>query len=559
MKMNKKNIIVLILLSIAFTMCVEDHVLPKFGHVKITSDPIGAEIYKNGVTTGEITPANFDELLSGSYNFSLRLSSFVDTTFLVQLNEGQEYSQNIFLTESTPLGKITLTSTPVGAKVFFDGKDTGKKTPTTFDKLQRGDFEFTLKLNLYEDHNVNINLSQNETIQRNTKLLIAGSAGSLFVTSNPIGAAIILDGNETGLVTPDTLVPVSAGQHSIKFSLENYRDTTITTTVVAGLLVEEFVNLTFYEPRGSMTINSNPQGAKIFINNSDTELVTPNTISKIEAGNYSIKLVLENYYDSTFTVTVVEDQNTNVGTISLVKIPIYKITASSNPSGASNISGDGEYSHGDEVTITTEPNAGYQFINWTEGGSEVSTSLTYTFTANKDRNLIANYNQIGNLKVNSNPEGASIYLNSEFTGHKTPHTFENILAGQYILTLKLKDFADTTQTILVNRNQTTNVGPIFLRDIVPSVQVDLKYKDDSGRIIFVFSFNQDITLNKVDFTKPDGTTLTQNYGGQSVPKGREIELPYPEKINGTWQFEFFGNKAGGRKAAFDVIKSLLVN
>jgi len=558
MKMNKKILLALIMTSFVFTTCIDEHLLPNFGHVSITSDPVGAAIYKNGENTGKVTPANFDELLSGSYNFSLLLGNFVDTSFSVQLNEGQEYSQDIFLSESNPLGKIVLTSNPSGAAIFSEGIDTEEKTPATFDKLQRGDFNFTLKYNLYEDHNINVNLEKDESIEINTKLVIAGTAGSLSLTSDPVGATIKLDGNITGSVTPDTLVPVSAGQHSITLSLEGYRDTTISTNVIAGNLVAESISLTVYEPRGSITINSNPQGAKIFINDSDADLFTPNTISKVEAGDYSVRLQLENYYDSTFIVTVIEDQNTNVGVISLTEIPIYNISASSNPSLASSITGTGEFKHGDEVSLLTVANPGYQFTRWTENGTQVSLDTEYSFIATKDRNLIANYNVIGNLSVNSDPEGAEIYLNNESTGFVTPHVFENILVGQYNLTLKLEDFADTSQTILVNRNQTTNVGTIFMEDIVPPVQAVLNFKEDAGRIIFLYSFNQDVTLNQVTLTKPDGSTLTQN-SVQFIPEGREIELAYPEKINGLWKFKFLGNKSGGRKEAFELNKGLVVN
>ncbi|MCP5061509.1 MAG: PEGA domain-containing protein [Ignavibacteriae bacterium] len=558
MKMNKKIILAFIFLSLMFTTCIDEHILPNFGHVSITSDPVGAAIYKNGDNTGKITPANFDELLSGSYNFSLRLGSFIDTSFSVQLNEGQEYTQNIFLTETNPLGKIALTSIPSGAAIFSEGIDTEKRTPATFDKLQRGDFEFTLKYDLYENHKINVNLDKDETVEINTKLVIAGTAGSLIITSNPLGATIKLDGNITGSVTPDTLVPVSAGQHSITLSLDRYRDTTISTNIVAGSLVEESVLLTVYEPRGSITIDSNPQGAKIFLNDSESELLTPNTLSKVEGGDYSIKLQLENYYDSTFTVTVIEDQNNNVGVIELVEIPIYNITTSSNPFLASSISGTGEYKHGDEVSLVTVANPGYQFTKWTENGSQVSTDTIYNFIATSNRNLIANYNVIGTLIVNSDPIGAEIYLNNESTGFTTPHNFESILAGQYNLTLKLEDFADTSQTILVDRNQITNVGTIFMQDIVPRVEVNLSFREEGSKIIFLYFFNQDVTLNQVVLTKPDGSTLTQS-SVQFIPAGREIELAYPEKINGLWKFKFSGNKSGGRKEAFEVEKGLIVN
>ncbi len=558
MKMNKKNLLLSILLLLLFTMCIENHVLPNFGTVKITSDPAGADIYKNGELTNKKTPATFDELISGTYTFSIKLNSFIDTSFTIEVNEGTTYTEDIFLREKNPKGKITITSKPAGAKIFLNNKDTGKKTPAIFNNLSRGNYNFTLKLDFYEDHNININLARNEIVERNINLVLAGNAGSLFITSTPQGAKILLDNNETGSVTPDTLIPVSAGEHQVTLSLANYRDTTFTVNVTARSLTQKAVVLTVYEPRGSITINSNPQGAKILLNGSNTGLATPNTITKLEAGNYAIKLQLQDYYDTTLTATVLEDQNTNLGTINLIKIPVYKITATTNPSGAGTISGTGDFKQGEQVSLITNANAGYRFVNWTENGVIVSANSNYSFIATQNRNLVANYNIIGNLEITSDPVGADIYLNGNATNKKTPYTFNDILAGQYLVTLKLKDFADTTKTILVNRNQTTNVN-IYLRDNTPPVTVILNYRKENNRLIFSFSFNQDVTLNQVNFTKPDGTTLSQNYGGQTVPKNRIIELRYPEIITGVWNFRFIGNKVGGRKKAFNVDKSITVN
>ena len=178
---------------------------------------------------------------------------------------------------------------------------------------------------------------------------------------------------------------------------------------------------------------------------------------------------------------------------------------------------------------------------------------------NRDRDLVANYNEIGNLIVNSDPAGADIYFDGNFTGEQTPHTFENILTGQYIVTLKLDDFADTSITAVVNRDETTDIGTVILRDITPPVIVNLDYRDNGGQIIFSFSFNQDVYLDRVNFTKPDGEFKSQNYGGQLVLEGRVIDLPYPEKIVGTWRFNFIGRKGNGRQASFNVPQNLVVN
>jgi hypothetical protein len=46
---------------------------------------------------------------------------------------------------------------------------------------------------------------------------------------------------------------------------------------------------------------------------------------------------------------------------------------------------------GTSISLTATPNIGFYFVNWTEGGTQVSTSATYNFSASADRNLVANF------------------------------------------------------------------------------------------------------------------------------------------------------------------------
>ena len=122
----------------------------------------------------------------------------------------------------------------------------------------------------------------------------------------------------------------------------------------ARYLPEEVVNLTatpetgwrFLNWRGSLTGNTNP--ASITMNN-----------------------------DKTVTANFAINQ--------------YVIVVSPNPQNGGTVSGGGNYSHDDTVTLKATPNEGYEFLNWTEGGVEVSTEEEYSFNATADRLLTANF------------------------------------------------------------------------------------------------------------------------------------------------------------------------
>ena len=69
----------------------------------------------------------------------------------------------------------------------------------------------------------------------------------------------------------------------------------------------------------------------------------------------------------------------------------YTVSVSANPAVGGTVTGAGEYNHGANVTLSATANAGYTFVNWTENGTQVSTSAVYSFTAITDRILVANF------------------------------------------------------------------------------------------------------------------------------------------------------------------------
>ena len=70
------------------------------------------------------------------------------------------------------------------------------------------------------------------------------------------------------------------------------------------------------------------------------------------------------------------------------------VTVGASPAagGKAEVSGggtSGTYEAGSQVMVTATANEGYHFVRWTENGSEVSSSASYTFEITADRNLTA--------------------------------------------------------------------------------------------------------------------------------------------------------------------------
>lgn len=73
---------------------------------------------------------------------------------------------------------------------------------------------------------------------------------------------------------------------------------------------------------------------------------------------------------------------------------IYTISASVSPAATGTVAGGGTYTAGSNASVVATAVSGYVFSNWTENGSVVSSSPTYTFTVTGNRALVANFQQI---------------------------------------------------------------------------------------------------------------------------------------------------------------------
>ena len=101
----------------------------------------------------------------------------------------------------------------------------------------------------------------------------------------------------------------------------------------------------------------------------------------------------------TGTLTTVKNQ-LKFKSCDKVDLPGYTITATANPAAGGTATVVNDY--GCRYTVTATANECYKFINWTEGGTEVSTSASYSFTANGNRTLVANF-EIKSVNITTDP------------------------------------------------------------------------------------------------------------------------------------------------------------
>ena len=120
--------------------------------------------------------------------------------------------------------------------------------------------------------------------------------------------------------------------------------------------------------------------------------------SATPASGYVLDAVEVNDGSTTTTIAAADlATKTHTLTSNVTINPVWRATTSTVTvtTSATNgtVTGGGTVEEGTSVTLTATPDAGYQFVNWTVGGAEVSTANPYTFTVNADITVTANFEE----------------------------------------------------------------------------------------------------------------------------------------------------------------------
>ena len=120
--------------------------------------------------------------------------------------------------------------------------------------------------------------------------------------------------------------------------------------------------------------------------------------SATPASGYVLDAVEINDGTNTTTIAAADlATKTHTLTSAVTITPVWRATTSTVTVTATatngTVTGGGVVEEGTSVTLTATPATGYQFKNWTVAGTEVSTANPYTFTANEDVTVTANFEE----------------------------------------------------------------------------------------------------------------------------------------------------------------------
>lgn len=261
----------------------------------------------------------------------------------------------------------TVTATPANGYTFLRWTENGNAVSTS------ANYTFTVTGNRtlvaqFQQQNYNINVSANPTnggtvtggggyhYGDNCTVIATPANGYTFQRWTENGQQVSTNANYTFTVTGNrTLVA--------NFQAQSY---TITATA---------------NPANGGTVSG---GGTFNYGQSCTLVATPATGYDFIKWTKNGQQVTTN---ATYAFTVTE----SAAYVAHFQLQTYNIKVYVNPEEGAEVTGEGNYSYGEQVTLTVIPNEDYRFLNWTdEDGGVVCEETTYIFTAEAPRILKAN-------------------------------------------------------------------------------------------------------------------------------------------------------------------------
>jgi serine/threonine protein kinase len=225
------------------------------------------------------------------------------------------------------VGELIIDSSPQGATIQLDGQGSlSFQTPYTAVSLSVGRHTVALSKPGYATESRTIEIAAGQK----SRLLVAMTelGATVSIASDPPGAAVFIDGQDTGRTTPVAVV-LKKGSHTLNLRKAGYLQAATKVDLAGGQSLQfaphllptgneddikavgKLGHILGRHSRNSMAtlqIRSDPKGARIIVNRRVLDKTTPAEFS-VPEGSYEIALALDGYSRVQRTISVVAGSN----------------------------------------------------------------------------------------------------------------------------------------------------------------------------------------------------------------------------------------------------------
>jgi serine/threonine-protein kinase len=235
-------------------------VLPTVGELAVASDPEGASFQLDGRSDPSfVTPVTVSQVAPGHHTIIFSKPGYQAQSLSASVTAGAR--STVMTRLGLQGGTLNVGSTPSGAHITIDGRDTGKTTPAQFIVVP-GQHKLTLKFQGYLDANVPFSMGDGDNHSVAPDLIPMGRTvdiktarkglfgigrgdkdmGRVTIRTEPSGATVLVNGQAAPKTTPMEIL-LNAGGYELTFQLPGYKSQKKVIVVDSGSKMNVSENL----------------------------------------------------------------------------------------------------------------------------------------------------------------------------------------------------------------------------------------------------------------------------------------------------------------------------
>ena len=230
--------------------------VPLPGIIRLQTEPAGVRVVAGDGSKLGTTPTEIS-LEPGSHRLIFQKSRYQDHEMDIDV-AGREKVQEVSVTLTPNWATVMLPSEPSNATVLIDGESSGFSTPGPIEVLA-GEHRLTVRASGYKDWNDLLEVKALEQVVL-PKVTLERALGSVEVTSSPLGAAIILDGEYLG-ATPLRVDLFGRSSYTLQLALTGYE----TETRTLGSNTPDKLHVELKTVSGTLHVRTDPSDAQVAI------------------------------------------------------------------------------------------------------------------------------------------------------------------------------------------------------------------------------------------------------------------------------------------------------
>ena len=275
------------------------------------------------------------------------------------------------------------------------------------------------------------------------------STGFLIFTSTPSGAKVFIteDNKENYVGNTPYQQKMLYGTYRYRLQTPLYHDEVGVVTVDNSRVIKDVALSPAF---GSVKVTTNPSGATITVETDGRTFTSPCEITKLPSGTHTLTVTYSGYAISRNTVTITD------GCV----IPLnIELDARFAPITINTLAGATVKINGEEI------GKGSLAKQLDEGIYDVEVSMAQHRTVTRQIEIVAKQPQTielnpipiyGSLDVISTPMFSDVEVNGKKYG-TTPVTIENLLIGEYDVTISKKGCATVTRKVTITEGQLSTI------------------------------------------------------------------------------------------------------